>query len=87
MIVMELNPKICNVTSIPNQQLFLKTYAFGKTWLRMLSLYHAETAGNPSSTIPVMRNSVSNIANKIKRFTKEAFRRMTFRFQVKKQML
>ena len=70
--------------SIHNLQKFLTSYPFGKTWLRRLSLYHAETAGNPSSPIPVTRNSVSNIASKIRRLTKEDFSLITFRFHAKK---
>ena len=76
-----------NNKKIDNKYLDLKTYPFGKILFKMLSVYHAETAGNPNNPIPVTRNSVSKTANKIKRFTKEAERLIPFRFLAKKQIL
>ena len=61
-----------------------KTYPFGKIWLKTLSEYQSDTAGNPNSHIPVNKNKVSNEANKTNRFTNEALRLIPFRFFVKK---
>ena len=65
----------------------LNTYPFGKIWLKTLSEYQSETAGNPNSPIPVNKNSVSKEANKTKRFTNEVVRLIPSRFFVKKKML
>ena len=56
-------------------------------WLKTLSKYQSETAGSPNSPIPVNRNSVSNEANKTKRFTNEALRLIPSLFFVRKNML
>ena len=76
-----------NNKKVDKKYLDLRTYPFGKILFKKLSVYHAETAGNPNNPIPVTRNSVSKTANKIKRFTKEAERLMPFRFFTKKQIL
>ena len=56
-------------------------------WLKTLSKYQSETAGNPNSPVPVNKNSVSKEANNTKRFTNEVLRLIPPRFFVMKKML